>query len=178
MDPSLEKPTPTRDGRSLFEWLEARVTQTAANVIFNDDASGEAADLVVLTQLAGGRTAVDLYHCKAAKALPVPGKRVQDLYEVVGQAVKCAKFTMAGVLRRHLLARAAPPRAKRLLRGSVAEIQRLLADDVSVSFRVIVVQPGIGLALSTDQDALLAAAHSYLSGANITGLKVIGAAGG
>jgi hypothetical protein len=50
----------------------------------------------------------------------------------------------------------------------------LLAESVPTSFRVVVVQPGIGKNLTPDQDAILAAAHAYLFGANVRGLVVVG----
>lgn len=177
VDPLREKPSspsPSHE-RSLFEWLEARLQRTSADVIFNDDDAGEAADLIALTKVPGAGTHVDLYHCKAAERRPVPGKRVKDLYEVVGQATKSVKMTLHGVLRRHLVARASGTKGmSRVVRGSLADVDRLLADNIALSFRVVIVQPGIGRDMSSDQDTILAASHSYLFGANVTGLTVIG----
>jgi hypothetical protein len=94
VDPLTEKPVVGASQKSLFEWLDARLRSTTAEVLFNDDGAGEAADFVALTHVVGRGTQVDLYHCKAAEKRPIPGKRVTDLYEVIGQAIKCVKMTI------------------------------------------------------------------------------------
>jgi superfamily II DNA or RNA helicase len=94
VDPLREKPGKGR-GRSVFEWLEERLMGSSAEVIFNDDGAGEVADFIAITSPENGTTDVQLFHCKAAARRPVPGDRVADLYEVVGQAVKSARFVSA-----------------------------------------------------------------------------------
>jgi hypothetical protein len=59
------------------------------DLIFDDDESGEAADVVV-ARVIGGIEAptqidVEFYHCKYSSA-DVPGARIEDLYVVCGQA--------------------------------------------------------------------------------------------
>src|SRR5207247_10797847 len=56
------------------------------DVIFDDDGSGEAADVVGL-RITGGKLAIHLYHCKYSRD-GRPGARIDDLYAVFGQAQK------------------------------------------------------------------------------------------
>jgi hypothetical protein len=60
--------------------------------VATDDGSGELADFISL-DLDEDETRVRLYHCKGAGG-PAPGQRVGDLYEVVGQAIKCVPWTL------------------------------------------------------------------------------------
>lgn len=101
VDPLREKPK--AGVISLFDWLITRLLGGDAAVVFNDDAAGEAADFLTLTSATAHETRVAFYHCKAANGDPVPGLRVEDLYEVVGQAVKSTRLTVPSSLRRHLL---------------------------------------------------------------------------
>lgn len=174
VDPLREKPK--AGVVSLFDWLSSRLLGEGAEVVFNDDAAGEAADFLTLQDASAHETRVAFYHCKAANADPVPGQRVEDLYEVVGQAVKSTRLTLSSSLRRHLLSRAERSQGKRILRGTAAEIERLLAPSRSVSFAIVIVQPGIGPAPSQDQHALLAAANAFITSAgNVEPLKILGA---
>jgi hypothetical protein len=85
VDIELEKPRTGR-GRSIFEWLQERLMATAAAVIFCDDGPGEIADFITLEETDAGPR-VKMFHCKASGAAQA-GNRVNDLYEVCGQAVK------------------------------------------------------------------------------------------
>lgn len=176
VDPLLEKPKKGKTKRSLFEWLQARLVASTATAVFNDDGSGEAADFVALTNVAPGRTQVSMYHCKAAAKKPVPGRRVEDLYEVVGQAVKCVRLTQADALGRHLQRRMKTTKEgkARLVKGTEADLAALLGPTVVVEFQVFVVQPGVGATPPKDIANLLAATNSYLVGAQAGSLRVIG----
>jgi superfamily II DNA or RNA helicase len=177
IDPLVEKPNGIPTGRSIFEWLESRLVASAATVVFNDDGAGEVADFVALRESANGSTAVDMYHCKAASTLPVPGGRVEDLYEVTGQAIKSLRLTEARPMREHLLRRIKSTKQGlgRLVRGTEADIRSLLRDGVVATFTMTIVQPGIGLSLQAAQSSLLAAANSYVIGAQVQPLRIIGA---
>jgi hypothetical protein len=64
---------------------------TKADVVFDDDSAGEAADIVAIRILGGmhAPTAIEvvLYHCKYSNR-SLPGHRIDDLYVVCGQAQK------------------------------------------------------------------------------------------
>jgi superfamily II DNA or RNA helicase len=179
IDPLAEKRA-TRPKKSIFDWLQARLLAGPAAVIFNDDGAGEVADFVAVTEdQSSGQTRVELYHCKAAKSLPVPGDRVQDVYEVAGQAIKCLRVMRLGALRAHLRRRASRTRsgARRLVRGSLDLVDRLLADAMAISFTITIVQPGVGAEPGTAISHLLASANAYLVGGQAGELRVIGGKG-
>jgi superfamily II DNA or RNA helicase len=176
VDPLVEKGQGGAQ-RSLFEWLEERLVAGAADVIFNDDDTGEIADFVALYARGAGATLVELYHCKAAGGRPVPGKRVEDVYEVAGQAIKSLRIMRPGALRTHLIRRAAETvaGARRFVRGDRATLERVLADRVALSFEVTIVQPGIGRTSGDAVGNVLAAANSYMAAGSASELRIIGA---
>lgn len=106
VDITVESQGQEKDARSI----QYRVIQTLKadpyDVIVDDDAPGEAAD-VVAVRVEQRAIAVDLYHCKfSTKA--TPGKRVKDLYEVCGQAQKSVHWMgkdKPAQLFRHLVRR-------------------------------------------------------------------------
>ncbi|HEY0465819.1 MAG TPA: DEAD/DEAH box helicase family protein [Polyangiaceae bacterium] len=177
VDPLTEKPAPGGK-RSLFDWVQDRLTNGAAAVIFNDDDSGEVADFVALYETGPARTMVELYHCKSAGGLPVPGRRVKDAYEVACQAIKCLRITRLGALRTHIEHRASQTVAgsKRFVRGRMSDVDRLLGDRRYVEFNVTIVQPGIGRDSGEAIGNVLAAANAYLVGGQVGELRVIGGA--
>ena len=58
-------------------------------LVFDDDAPGEVADVVCLST-SDTKLLVDLFHCKHSR--PTPGTRTKDLYEVCGQAQRSIKW--------------------------------------------------------------------------------------
>ena len=60
-------------------------------IVFDDDDSGEAADIVEISEI-GDEIVIGLYHCKFSGGA-TPAQRVKDLYEVCGQAVRSMKWT-------------------------------------------------------------------------------------
>jgi hypothetical protein len=72
-----------------------------------DHGSGEIADVVVLERLQQGpnaRVRAHLMHCKASSDHQ-PGHRLNDLYEVVGQTIRSARWTHPDSLFRELARR-------------------------------------------------------------------------
>jgi superfamily II DNA or RNA helicase len=176
VDPLREKGTGEAK-RSLFEWLQEHLEASDAKVIINDDGSGEVADFVAVYERADGEALAELYHCKAAERLPVPGQRVQDVYEVAGQAIKCLRIMRPGALRDHLVRRVTTTSAGegRFVRGDRHLLERLLSDRTAVSFDVIIVQPGIGRASGEAIANILAATNAYLAAGSARELRVVGA---
>lgn len=136
-------------------------------VIFDDDASGEAADVVAVLD-AGNSLIVDLYHCKYSSEAE-PGSRVKDLYEVCGQAQKCVHWMgHPSELFLHLLRREKLREdggTSRFERGDQAELVRILemSRAVPVSMRVHIVQPGLSKQrVTVDQLELLGVTENYL----------------
>lgn len=118
--------------------------------IFDDDGSGEIADLIGVNQDAK-YIYVNLYHLKFA----VEGKvsqRISNFYEVCGQAQKSLKWKNSDMdIFRRLIARveSTEKAGNRILKGDVEALKQL-AQDASYTKKVVVnlhiVQPGLSKA--------------------------------
>src|SRR6185437_84787 len=174
VDIKKEKP----DGalpKSIFEWLQAELIESAATVVFCDDGAGEIADFVVLTE-DGERTRVAFYHCKASEQ-SAPGNRVDDLYEVCGQAVKSGAWMTPVRLREQIEHRATLPSVRGFMKGTMADLSRLLAKDGQrgSQFEVFIVQPGVkSVGRGPNMSTLLAATRHYLVHGAVDRFEVIG----
>jgi len=173
VDPMFEKPPASTGNRSLFEFIEARLLGTSANVVVCDDGTGEVADFIALFD--GGRsTRVEMYHCKAATRTPVPGSRVGDLYEVIGQTVKSVRWTGARKIRDRLRHRRENTLGCKFKRGDATLLDSLLADGREVNFEIVVVLPTIGASPNAAFLELLAATNAHLVAGRVAPLRVIG----
>ncbi len=118
------------------------------------------------------RIDVELFHLKFANA--AGGNRVDDLYEVCGQAQRCVSWCesprrttnlFVHLLRRNA-SRTDAGRSTRFERGDQEVLGRIrdLSRQVAVRFQVFVVQPGLSKAGATaNQMRLLAVTERYLS---------------
>jgi superfamily II DNA or RNA helicase len=138
------------------------------DVIFDDDGAGEVADVVGLRR--SGRTlTVDLFHCKYSSAA-APGSRVEDLYEVCGQAQKSVRWAerfdeLLHHLRRREADRQRRGSATRFEHGSMATLIGLIGQwrEMRPEFSVTIVQPGYSRAKAAKPHLeLFAATESYL----------------
>lgn len=144
-------------------------------VIFDDDGSGECADVVGIRIVAEDvRTyiEVELYHLKYTSAKA--SNLVDDLYVVCGQAQRSATW-MASNLRKtelftHLLrrnqSRVDAGKPARFERGAMSDLLEIknMSRGYDVRLKVFVVQPGLSSAgASESQLRLLAVTERYLS---------------
>ena len=146
------------------------------DMIIDDDGKGEAADVVTI-ELVGNAAApsridVEFYHCKYSQAAAA-GRRIEDLYEVCGQAQKSIAWMSSHEKRTdlftHLLRREARRQevegASRYEKGdgelllTIREMSRLCP----VSLKIYIVQPGLSRAQATpEQLELLSVTDTYL----------------
>jgi superfamily II DNA or RNA helicase len=151
-----------------IQWRAAQAyIQNVFDVIFNDDAPGEAADLVCLKEEAD-HIRCALVHCKFTKGTNA-GERVADVVEVASQAVRSAKWKWKfRDLCRHLVGREkrlCHGAGTRFIVGNVADLNRYVRVSrfKEVRAEIVIVQPGLSRKdHSPDQVAVLAAAHSFL----------------
>ena len=147
-----------------------RLKDSAADydIIFDDDGSGEVADIVAM-RLSGQTLKVDLFHCKYSSS-PEPGARVEDLYEVCGQAQKCVRWRerpdiFLAHLQRREATRQRGGRPSRYVHGHPAVVNGWTNHwrDFAYDFSVTVVQPGYRKAeAEAEHLELLAATESLL----------------
>lgn len=148
-------------------------------LIFDDDSSGEAADIIAVKR-EGALLYVNLYHCKFAHDGSV-GARVGDLYEVCGQAQKSIRWReKVDRLFQHLKLREASRikdnRPSRIERGDEKLLFELLnnAHLLKPIYQVFIVQPGMSKTDATNEQLrLLGATELYLSETYAIPLRVI-----
>ncbi|ALD92553.1 DEAD/DEAH box helicase family protein [Cupriavidus gilardii CR3] len=145
------------------------------DVIYDDDGSGESADVVgikVTEEHSGATISVDFYHCKFSLE-STAGARVGDLYEVCGQAQKSISWLQSQLrnteLFIHLLRRDPKIREGRELsryqKGDRDTLQaiRNRSKMSSLKLRIFIVQPGLSRAkASPEQLSLLSVTENFL----------------
>ncbi|WP_157128596.1 hypothetical protein [Cupriavidus sp. USMAA2-4] len=168
-DIHVEFDTTDPNRMTVQRFLQEHLTGTlGADFIIFDHRSGEAADFIVGKALPGDRLAISLYHCKAAGGL-VSGDRVDDVYELAGQAVKSARFQRKDELLRHIDRRTLPRRNRGhspcLIsnRDAVLDLVRR-HDPIAITLSVHAVQPGLlASELADNVRAVMAAANDSLT---------------
>lgn len=152
------------------------------DIIFDDDGSGEIADIVTLKVIDKTKISVELYHLKYA----LQGKtseQIKNLYEVCAQAQKSInwRFKRGKEFIEHLLRREALRKQKgnftRYELGDEAkmlEILDLINKRLPLEFEIYIVQPGLDKnKISNDQLNLLSVTESYLIERAAVNLNVI-----
>lgn len=162
-------------GRSIHSWLGDMLVASDAQVVFCDHGTNEIADFIAVSTTDGNVT-VALYHCKKSSGAN-PGSRVDDLYEVCGQAAKSKNnWQNTSRLCQVVEARSrSRPQASRFLKGDLTALRAAVGGLSMVSFQIVIVQPGLSQAALTDNvGRVLAAADEFIFGQRWRRLKVIG----
>lgn len=164
--------------RSVHTYLVDALSASDADVVYYDHGTGEIADFVTLKQ-AGEKLMVRLFHCKKAGGA-VASHRVDDVYEISGQAVKSAiwasRQTLLERIRKRFQGRAG---SHTFVKGDLALLTRLLSDtpEIHTSYELHAVQPGLKKSgLPVGMGNVLAAASDFLVRGGFLPLKVIGSA--
>lgn len=157
------------DGKMTIQEGSVERLKDGARWILQDHSSHELADFIRIADGADGVCSVTLVHCKGS-ADP-PGGRVEDLYDVLGQAIRSARWCRPGPafwaeLNRRLTERAATDP----ILGDADDLQNLLAswgkDNAPLTvFRVLVIQPGLRQSKSGSNAnvlTLLRATHAHI----------------
>ena len=149
--------------------LAARVFSDGGfDIIFDDDAPGEAADLVCL-KIDDNVIHFSLVRCKHSSDLG--GARVRDVVEVCAQALRSGRWywNFKGLCL-HISKREknlrSDERASRFIKGNMRGLNQILHASrfKEVRGQIMVVQPGISRGRhTTQQAAVLAAAHCFLN---------------
>ena len=163
--------------------VQHRVIQKLAGeadweVIIDDDGPGEIADIVMLRRDSGVLN-VMLAHCKFSGG-DLPGRRLSDLYQVCGQAVKSHKARSEIDLVLQKLLRRERVRAQRgqtgFMKGSQHELMSIADEARLLDARVMVViaQPGLSAAnLNVPLSELLGCTQLFLSETYSSGFRVL-----
>lgn len=161
---------------SIQGYLARALNRDEHEVVYWDHGSGETADFVTFSRGPNGSASVSFYHCKGSGG-PAPGSRVDDVYEVCGQAVKgliwCDMPRLVARLQQRFSAQTGQAK---FIKGDEVQLGAF-ATAAPVTFEMVVVQPGIANVKPAQKIAeVLAAANSYLVDAGHAGLRIWGSA--
>ncbi len=157
-------------GISIHQHLRESLLADSYPVVIYDHGNGEIADYVALKKTDEG-VHVELYHCKGSGAESA-GSRVDDIYEVCGQAIKSVAFANPKKLESKMGLRGR--RSGKFLRGTLEEFRTLLDGGQRVTFEVILVQPGISKTKLNDKmKEVFAAVGDYVTQGGCQRLKVL-----
>lgn len=168
-----EEVTPSGIRASIHGHLRQRLETTDADTILYDHGTGEIADFVTFKG-AGENVDIAFYHCKASGD-DNPGARIDDLYEVCGQAQKSVGWALLAALQKRLQFR----KNAEFIRGSKEELAALLerAKTMRVRFEIVIVQPGVSRKnLSRAMAETLGATNDHVVHAGCAPLRVIASA--
>jgi hypothetical protein len=161
--------------------IQARVIRhlkdlNSYDVLFDDDSPGEAADIVGIKVIGGPKEPteinVDFFHCKFSHS-DKPGRRIDDLYELCGQAQTSIWWAGSPVKKSDLFTHLMRRERLRIdvespTRFEIGDMQNLqtireISKSLPVSFSITVVQPGLSRAqVSDDQLRLLGVTEHHL----------------
>lgn len=142
------------------------------DIIFDDDSSGEAADLItVKVDDIAKKIIIELYHLKYSHGENA-GARISDLYEVCGQAQKSVFWKGKGgfALFKHLIQR----ESRRVSNGKNSRFEKGTIENLAVikekskrfyktDFKIYIVQPGLSIERASEQQLeLLAVTENHL----------------
>ncbi|MNB99273.1 hypothetical protein D3C75_465520 [compost metagenome] len=151
-----------------YNLIQKLIAEGTYDIIFDDDSSGEAADVVTI-RAADEKIYVQFYHCKYSHGSS-PGARVSDLYEVCGQAQKSIRwkddiYALLKHLERREGVRLRNGRPSRFELGEFKKLNELkkMAKFFPFHLSIFIVQPGLSkAAVSPEQLEILSATDNYL----------------
>lgn len=154
------------------------------NIVFDDDSAGEASDIITIkVDEITKRIDVELFHLKFSHK-EIAGARINDLYEVCGQAQKSVFWKGKGgyELCKHMIAR----ETRRTSSGKNTRFERGTLEELAIikekskrfyksEFKIYIVQPGLSVQnVSEQQLELLAVTENHLLETYRINLEVIG----
>ena len=159
--------------RSIHDWLREYLVGGDSAVVFYDHRSGECADFLTVGTDDEGRATIQLYHCKGAGGKP-SGDRVDDLYDVCGQATKSVRWRNKKRLVEHVKRRLRS--GSEFVQGDLSTFLNLVDADPRHEFplEIVAVQPGVSIqALKPKLATLLAGTNRGLVSVGCERLGVI-----
>lgn len=158
----------SKDTKSIQYFTIQQLLKTDYDIIFDDDASGEIADIVAIKELAD-EIHFEFYHCKYAHG-DNPGCRLSDLYEVCGQAEKSVlwKGDMINVLDRMKYREGKRMKDKGVSRFEKGDLKKVAylknkLKFVQATLDIYIVQPGVSKKQITDEmHQILCGTQAYL----------------
>lgn len=147
---------------SIHEGLRSYLNNLDVDVVIYDHGPGEMADYVTLKEK-DSSIEIELYHAKKSGGIE-EGDRVNDVYDVCGQANKSLVWTTnKSVFLRKLKDRVKGKEDRKFIKGTLEICEAMFAKPKIIKFVIHIVQPGVTKSgLSEKVSAVLASAHSYV----------------
>jgi hypothetical protein len=152
---------------SIHQYFLTKFAGERLPFCYYDHGPGEIADFIT-AELASDELVIKLYHCKGSTGAS-PGNRVEDIYEVIGQAVKSLSFTTPPRLTQKLAHRQTGKDLTGPCRDSISVLNDFILNNrtAKITFQLVLVQPGITKSRIADRIArLLAATNSAVKTTN------------
>lgn len=151
-------------GVSIQSYLSEHLSIGDHDVVYFDHGTGEVADFITVNK-DGESVLIEFYHCKSTKGNN-PGDRVDDVYEVCGQSIKCTIYTRPSKLFERINRRFSDKKgASTFLKGDIELFRSLVCEvpPAAITFKIIAVQPGISANSITEKlGNILGAVDDYL----------------
>jgi len=173
--------TPKKVNSIQYRIIQKLIEEAEYDVIYDDDYSGEIADIVAIKQI-GKTVQVKFFHLKFAKKGKV-SQDIENLYQVCGQAQKSVSWVHSDARKffDHLLRRETKRRkgieCSRLEKGSRTDLESLRESvhwNIRMEFSICIVQPGLSKSQATpEQLTLLGVTESFLMETALVQLEVI-----
>ena len=169
----------SKDTNSIQYFAIQQLLKKDYDVIFDDDASGEIADIVAIKEMEN-EVHFEFYHCKYAHGNN-PGGRLSDLYEVCGQAEKSVlwKSDMISVLDRMKYREGKRMKDKGISRFEKGDVKKLAylknkLKFVKATLDIYIVQPGVSQKqITNEMHQILCGTQAYLLDTYGSVLKLI-----
>ncbi|WP_228099173.1 DEAD/DEAH box helicase [Pedobacter sp. MC2016-24] len=138
---------------SVQEYMMKKLVDAGATIVFNDDNSGESADIVAIFH-EDYLIRFELIHCKYSKQKA--GSRLNDLFEVCGQAIVSLRYKWKPEeLLKHMERRDGTGvlKGKRFYYGQKQDLERIrkAIRYTNTTFEFAIAQPGVKSSRLTDE---------------------------
>ena len=164
-----------RDATSIQHRVIQQIKTSTPAIVFDDDGSGEAADVVVIRE-SEKLIEVEFWHCKYSQD-STAGARVGDLYELCGQAQRSVRWMEHQTeLFQHLMRRERGVGNSRFEVGTEEDLERIIEKSrlCAMTIKIFIVQPGLSKCrVSDEQLTLLGVTENFLTDTYRVSLCVI-----
>ncbi|MDO7312940.1 DEAD/DEAH box helicase family protein [Acinetobacter baumannii] len=183
IDISVESQTVLKLKHSVQYFTIQKIMNEYDLIFDDDDDAGEVADIVAIKNINDTKLIIDLFHCKYCPkskrgGTPQPGARIDDVYQVVGQAEKSVKWFAD---KERLILRLMERERERLKQGKASRIDKGKFEDLinlakiaryaDFQLGIAIVQPAISKEkMSDDQLTVIGATAAYIE--EISGVKL------
>ncbi len=151
-----------RNKQSIHEGLLDHLKNVEADIIIYDHGPGEIADFITIQETEAS-IEIDLYHAKKSGGTE-EGDRINDVYDVCGQANKSLVWTTnKQTFLKKLIERIRNKEDKKFVKGTLGVCKAILEKPKVLKFVIHIVQPGITkVGLSEKVSTVLASTYAYI----------------